>query len=124
MGTEIFRCTALVLSMALGVAPTAADYCAVTCETAHVHGAASSLAHAGHHHHAASPLASIDQAPQPCGHDHSGIVGVESNDGAAPARPFAPAALMPTNAEDHRQTETSVALRGSHVRVAGAACVG
>ena len=42
----------------------------------------------------------------------------------APGENARPAALMPTNAEDHRQTETSAALRGSHVRVAGAACVG
>src|SRR5437870_2771703 len=95
MGTVIFRCTALLLSLAFGAAPTAADYCAAACETAHTHGVASSPAHAGHHHHPSSPLASIHQAPQPCGHDHSAIVGVESNDNA-PVRTFALPAVIST----------------------------
>jgi hypothetical protein len=85
----IFRCSALLLSLAFAGAPLVADYCAVSCEAAHMDGAAASTAHAGHHH-GSTALFSISQPPQPCGHDHNGVVGIASSDGGAPERSLAP----------------------------------
>jgi hypothetical protein len=82
MGTVMFRWTALLLSLAFAAAPTAADYCASQCETTHAaHSAGHSTAHGVHHHdHAAMAIFHIDQAPQPCGHDHNGIIAVAASD--------------------------------------------
>jgi hypothetical protein len=81
----ISRSAVLLLSLAFAAAPTAADYCAAECEAVHGHSAAGSTVHGGHHHHdhAAMALFSIDRAPQPCGHDHNGIIGVAASDGDA-----------------------------------------
>ena len=93
----LFRSMAFALSVAFAAAPTAAVYCTAQCETQHGHGSALTPIHAGHHHHAASQLASISQAPQTCGHDHNGVVGVERVDNVASRRASAPgAAVMPT----------------------------
>ncbi|HEY3043655.1 MAG TPA: hypothetical protein VGJ39_06505 [Vicinamibacterales bacterium] len=89
----IFRCSALLLGLAFAGAPLAADYCAVSCEAAHMDGAAASTAHAGHHH-GSTALFSISQPPQPCGHDHNGVVGIASSDGRAPVRSLAPGAAV------------------------------
>lgn len=91
-------CAVLLLSLAFAGAPVIADYCAVSCEAAHMGGASASPAHAGHHH-APTPLASIGQPPQPCGHDHNGIVGVVASSDNANARPLTPAstAVMPAS---------------------------
>jgi hypothetical protein len=92
----MFHCAVLLLSLALAGAPTVADCCALACETAHSHGAASS-AHAGHHHRSPTSLSTIEQTPQPCGHDHSGTVGIAAPDNTAPIRALAQAtvAVMP-----------------------------
>jgi hypothetical protein len=99
----IFRATALLLSLAFAGAPAAADYCAAACETTHTH-LASSGAHAGHHHHSSTPLSSIDRAPQPCGHDHSGIVGIAGSDNAAPVRALVHASTAVTPASLHARS--------------------
>jgi hypothetical protein len=95
MTKMIFRCAALLLGLAFAGAPMVADYCAVTCEATHMGGPSASPAHAGHHH-ASTALFRIGQPPQPCGHDHNGIVGIASSDGAS-VRALAPAnaAVLP-----------------------------
>lgn len=92
----MFRCTALLLSLAFAGAPTVADCCAVTCESAHIGGTAASPAHSGHHH-ASTSLFGISQPPQPCGHDHNGVVAVTPASDLAHARPptTASAAVLP-----------------------------
>ena len=94
----MFRCTALLLGLAFAGAPVIADYCAVSCETAHARGGSASAAHAGHHHASAARF-SISQPAQPCGHDHNGIVGVVASSDAASVRALAPshAAVMPAS---------------------------
>jgi hypothetical protein len=100
MKDVIFRCTTLLLSLAFAGAPVAADYCAALCEATHAGATAASPDHAGHHHHSTltlTGLSSIGQPPQPCGHDHNGIVGVARADDRASVRAPAPgAAVMPT----------------------------
>jgi hypothetical protein len=91
----IFRGTMLLLILAVAGAPTAADYCMVSCETAHARDAGSA-AHAAHHHHRSTILVSIAQSPQPCGHDHNGIVAVTASSDVAPAPPLmAASAALP-----------------------------
>lgn len=89
-------CTVLLLALAFAGAPVIADYCAVSCEAAHMGGASASPAHAGHHH-AETVLSRIGQPPQPCGRDHNGIVGVAASSADARVQPLtsAGAAVMP-----------------------------
>lgn len=101
MQKVMFRTAALLLSLAFAGAPSAADYCAVSCETAHIGDASASSAHAGHHHHSSTAssiaLHNIGQAPQPCGHDHHNIAAVTASSDTARARPLTPAsaAVLP-----------------------------
>ena len=83
-----FKCVALLLGFAFASASVVADYCKMSCEAAH----------AGHHHASTAP-SDIGQPPQPCGHDHHGIVGVAASSGAASVRPLAPtsAAVVPAS---------------------------
>jgi hypothetical protein len=81
----LFRCTALLMSLAFAGAPVAADFCAVSCQAAHTHGGAASSAHSGHHH-TSTTLFSINQPQQPCGHDHDGLVAVTAASDRAHAR--------------------------------------
>ena len=97
------RCITLLLSLVFAGAPVAADFCAASCEAAHV-AAAASTGHAGHHHHHSSSASStgrssIGQAPRPCGHDHNGIKAVTPSSDAAHARPLptAGAAVLPAS---------------------------
>jgi hypothetical protein len=83
-----FRCAALLLSLAFAGAPVAADFCAASCDAAHIADSAGSSGHAGHHHHHGPTAASnIGQGSQPCGHDHNGIVAVRASSDAAHGRP-------------------------------------
>lgn len=93
-----FKCGALLLSLSFASAPVVADYCEVSCETAHTGDTSASPAHTGHHH-AATVLSRIGQPPPPCSHDHSGLVGVAASSGAAPMRSLAPtgAAVAPAS---------------------------
>ena len=93
-----FKCVALLLGFAFAGAPVVADYCKVSCEATHMGDASPSPAHSGHHHASTAPPG-IGQPPQPCGHNHHGIVGVAASSGAAPVRPLAPtsAAVVPTS---------------------------
>jgi len=99
---KMFRVGATLLSLLFAGAPSVADYCAVSCETAHVGDAFASSAHAGHHHHPPNTLStalhSIGQAPQPCGHDHHNITAVTASS-AARARLLTPvsAAVLPAS---------------------------
>jgi hypothetical protein len=110
----IFRCTALLLGLAFAGAPMVADYCAVTCEATHMGGASASPSHAGHHH-ASTALFSISQPPQPCGHDHNGIVGIASSSDSASARALAPAsaAVMPAPPVNPSGWTAAHAIHGS-----------
>ena len=100
----MFRAAALLLSVAFASAPSVADYCAASCETTHIADASASSAHAGHHHHSSTAssiaLYSIDQAPQPCGHDHNGIAAITAASDASRTRPLtaASAAVLPATA--------------------------
>jgi hypothetical protein len=90
-------CTALLLSLAFAGAPVLANYCTVSCEAAHTHEADAASPHAGHDR-ASTALFNIDQAPQPCGHDHHGIVGLAARSDDASVRVLAPASgVMPTS---------------------------
>ena len=93
-----FKCVAILLGFAFAGAPVVADYCTVSCEAAHIGGASASPAHAGHHHASTAP-SGIGQPPQPCGHDHNGIVGDAASSDAASVRPLAPtnAAVVPAS---------------------------
>jgi len=62
--------TAAALAVALVTVPLVADWCALSCETAH--GAASGGAPACHHQGTASPR--IADRPTPCSHDHHPVV--------------------------------------------------
>jgi hypothetical protein len=99
----MFRAAALLLSVAFAGAPSVADYCAASCEAAYIAPAAASTAQAGHHHHSSTAssitLHSIGQAPQPCGHDHSGIAAVTAaSNGARTRLPMnAGAAVLPAS---------------------------
>jgi hypothetical protein len=84
---------ALLLTIAFAAAPIAADYCAAMCEAARTPGAPAPE-HAHHLHHAATRLASIGQAPQPCGHEHHRIVGTEGANSLAPQRTVAASAAV------------------------------
>ncbi|MDO8794931.1 MAG: hypothetical protein Q7J25_09970 [Vicinamibacterales bacterium] len=92
-------CSVLLLSLAFAGAPVFGDYCAVSCEAAHMGGASASSAHAGHHHASAAALSSIAQPPQPCGHAYNGIVGVAVSSDNAKVRPLTPQspAVMPAS---------------------------
>jgi len=71
----MLRGAALLLSLAFAGAPLVADFCAASCQAAPIAASTGSAGHAGHHHHHASAAAShIGQTPQPCGHDHNGVV--------------------------------------------------
>jgi len=85
----MFRCAALLLSLAFAGAPVAADLCAASCEAAHIAGSAQSGGHAGHqHHHASTAGSSIGQVPQPCGHDHNrAVAAIGACSDAAHRRP-------------------------------------
>lgn len=90
----IFRCTALLLSLAFVGAPMAADYCAASCEAAPTAAPAASGDQSGHHHrHASTAPCSISQPPQPCGHDHNGVVAVTATSDVAHARALATAGV-------------------------------
>jgi hypothetical protein len=93
----VTKCVALVLSLAFAGAPIVADYCTVSCESAHTHDAGAAP-HAGHHN-AASALFSIDRSSPPCGHDHNGIVAVTASSDAGHARApmTASAAVLPAS---------------------------
>jgi hypothetical protein len=97
----MLRASALLLSLLLAGAPSLADYCAVSCATAHIRDGSASSPHTGHHHHSSTAssiaLHTIDQAPQPCGHDHNGIPAVTASADAAHTRPLttASAAVLP-----------------------------
>jgi hypothetical protein len=97
----MFRASALLLSLLFAGAPSVADYCAVSCATAHIRDASASSPHTGHHHHSSTAssiaLHTIDQAPQPCGHDHNGIPAVTASSDASHTRPLttASAAVLP-----------------------------
>ena len=70
----MFRAGALLLSLAFAGAPSVADYCAVSCETAHIGDAAASSRTPVIiiiRRRLSTALHSIGQAPQPCGHDHN-----------------------------------------------------
>jgi hypothetical protein len=102
MQTMMFRAAALLLSLAFAGAPSVADYCAVSCETAPMKNASASPAHAGHHHSStasSTDLHSIGQARQPCGHDHNGIAAVTAASDAAHTRLImtASAAVLPAS---------------------------
>jgi hypothetical protein len=94
----VTKCAALLLSLAFAGAPIVADFCTVSCESAHTHAAAAAAPHAGHHD-ASSALFSIDRSSPPCGHDHNGIVAVtaSSDAGHARARMTASAAMLPAS---------------------------
>jgi hypothetical protein len=93
----------LTLTIAVGIAPVAADWCVSSCTA--MHGSISG--HAGARsapacHHSSSPLAGAGRAPAPCGHDHRARPSVTSIDTwsvrsalasfvALPAVPAAPA---------------------------------
>lgn len=98
MKDMLFRGTALLLSLAFAGAPVAADFCAASCEAVHLASAAGSNEHAAHHHHHSSTaLGGVSQTPQPCGHDHQPIVGVEARQDVASVRALAPSlAVMPS----------------------------
>lgn len=91
----MFRAATLLLSLAFAGAPVAADFCAASCEAAHIVPAADSTGHAGHHHHSSTAASTarqnIGQAPQPCGHDHNGIAAVSASSDDARAQPLATA---------------------------------
>ena len=99
----MFRAAALLLSLVFAGAPSVADYCAVSCETAHIGDASASSAHASHHNHSSTAVStalhSIGQAPQPCGHDHNGMAAVTAPSGAARERLLttASAAVLPAS---------------------------
>jgi hypothetical protein len=98
MKDMMFRGTALLLSLAFAGAPVATNFCAASCEAVHLASAAGSNEHdAHHHHHSSTALGSVSQTPQPCGHDHQPIVGVEATHDVASVRALAPSvAVMPT----------------------------
>jgi hypothetical protein len=54
----------------------------------HVHGAAASSAAASHHHATTTSVINISHSPQPCGHDHNGVVAVTASSDAAHTRPL------------------------------------
>jgi hypothetical protein len=93
----VTKCAALLLSLAFAGAPIVADYCAVSCESAHTHDAGAAP-HAGHHN-AASALFSIDRSSPRCGHDHNGTVAVtaSSDTGHARAPMTSSAAMLPAS---------------------------
>lgn len=110
-----FRCTALLLSLAFAGAPVIADYCAVSCEAAHMGGASASPAHAGHHHASGAALSSIAQPPQPCGHAYNGIVGTATSDNGAPVRALAPSsAVMPASPVAASDCMSARSIHGSN----------
>jgi hypothetical protein len=87
---------ALILSVAFGTAPLAADWCAAMCDSSSAsthHGAGQ--AHE-HHHHLNVPMSHIDRAAPPCGHDHQSVVilSAAADAGVSRALPVA-AALVP-----------------------------
>ena len=126
-----FRCTALLLSLAFAGAPVIADYCAVSCEAAHMDDASPSPAHAGHHHASGAALSSIAQPPQPCGHACNGIVGTATSGNTAssrapapsstvmPASPVAPSGCMSARSINGSNSPPGTTLRGfaSPIRV-------
>lgn len=66
--------TAAALALALATVPLVADWCAVSCESAHAveSGAAANSVPACHHQSAPAPR--VGQVPAPCGHDHHPVV--------------------------------------------------
>ena len=68
---------ALGLCLAFAGAPILAAQCEVTCETQPAAtGAATTGAH--HHHHGAQPSVAIAATSQSCGHDHNGVLTVDT----------------------------------------------
>ena len=91
----MLRGAAVLLSLAFAGAPLAADFCAASCEAAHIAASKGSSGHAGHHHLASTAASNIGQTPQPCGHDHNGVVAaVRTSSDVAHKRLVTPANVV------------------------------
>jgi hypothetical protein len=61
---------AMALAWAVAVVPLVADWCAVSCESAH----ASAAAGLPPCHHSSASIPRVGHVPTPCGHDHHPVV--------------------------------------------------
>ena len=88
----MFRVTRLaiaaVLALAVAALPLMLDRCAESCEAHH-----SATAETPACHHATAPATRITNAPDSCGHDHTGTAGTAAKSVASVERSFAVSAI-------------------------------
>ncbi len=80
--TRLARVAAVVVAIAVGSVPLVADWCALSCETAHT--AAAEVAPACHH--TGSATTRVGDVPAPCGHDHHPVLVDAATTAAAALR--------------------------------------